>query len=263
MSTFELILSILALVVIGFLINSVRKRKQNATKVPGPKPAEKSKTTEQIVIEKIEESFPEAEPEDVRHTIVVALAVDGKPDDYDAPPTDTDNWPELLSLSYFIFDKEGYLIKDKDLIFKNSTPPPENTLEEYCISMDHLQEMAIPPNQALREFIKDAQGCKKLVAHNASYVNNVLHSNFLRNKEKYPFSRTKKVCTMKKTRQFLMIPSYYSDDYKYPKLEELAAACFSSGKDPEGFEINIAKSSYWKARATAKCFWFLHDIGEL
>ncbi|AEL23991.1 3'-5' exonuclease family protein [Cyclobacterium marinum] len=208
--------------------------------------------------------FERAGQEDLEgYHIVMAVDTLGKPKDYKAPASDLDNWPPPISISYYIFNIRGELVKSNYLFILTDEIPSDQVLNEYGISKDYFKAKGIPAKEAYQQIKIDAASCKNLVAHNVSYLKKIIYADFKRNKVPFPFGKMRTTCTMKETTKFVGIEADYGDDYKWPNLEELIDACFFVSMDPEGIEIPEAQNSRWKARSIAKCFIYLKKIDEL
>lgn len=186
--------------------------------------------------------------------LIVAVGTVGKPKDYNAPASDLENWPEVVSLSYRIFSRDLRLVVSKDLLIKTTSKPSDAVLKEYGIPGVILAQKGIPASEAYQQLVADSAHCLNIVGHNIKYLRSVLKANFIRNGIKYPFANIKNTCTMRESTKLAMIPSPSGDGYKLPTLEQLIAACYYPWEDAKSFKIGVVQSAAWKAEATAKCF---------
>jgi DNA polymerase III subunit epsilon len=93
-----------------------------------------------------------------------------------------------------------------------------------------------------------------LVAHNMSFDEKIVGSEFLRNGFQNSIPPMPKICTMQSTTNYCKINGNYG--YKWPKLSELHYKLF-------GFEFEEAHNAMVDINATAKCFWELKKIGVI
>lgn len=106
MSTFTVVIIIL---VISLIVFAAKKLKKNDTNLLSDTDEKPLKAANSWGTKHLTQSFPAASPDDKPQYVVISLAADGKPIDYDSPAKDLENWPEMMSISYLIFDREGYL----------------------------------------------------------------------------------------------------------------------------------------------------------
>lgn len=89
-----------------------------------------------------------------------------------------------------------------------------------------------------------------IVCHNYTFDRNVMVSEFLRLNLPYKYRRQTRIfCTMKYSTQLLKIPGYKSNQYKFPKLEEL----FKHLTDAEMSEHYKAHDAEGDVAATVVC----------
>lgn len=125
--------------------------------------------------------FERAGQEDLEgYHIVMAVDTLGKPKDYKAPASDLDNWPPPISISYYIFNIRGELVKSNYLFILTDEIPSDQVLNEYGISKDYFKAKGIPAKEAYQQIKIDAASCKNLVAHNVSYLKKIIYADFKR-----------------------------------------------------------------------------------
>ena len=106
----------------------------------------------------------------------------GLPKNWKAPVTDLNNWPRLVQLAYLLYDTSGNKISSGDFIIK-----PEG----FTIPVDASRIHGITTEKAIREghtistvlqqFNSLIGQANYLVAHNMSFDEKIVGSEFLRN----------------------------------------------------------------------------------
>jgi DNA polymerase III epsilon subunit-like protein len=144
----------------------------------------------------------------------------GLPKNWKAPVTDLNNWPRLVQLAFLYYDSNGTKISGGDFIIK-----PEG----FTIPIDASRIHGISTEKALREgqsitsvlqhFNALIEQASYLVAHNMSFDEKIVGSEFLRNGMQNSIPSKNKICTMEKSTNFCAIDGPYG--YKWPKLSEL------------------------------------------
>ena len=179
----------------------------------------------------------------------------GLPKNWKAPVTDLNNWPRLVQLAYLLYDTSGNKIAGEDFIIK-----PEGFTIPADASRIHgiSTEKAISEGQAissvLQQFNSLIEQASYLVAHNMSFDEKIVGSEFLRNGMQNSIPTKNKICTMEKTTNFCAIDGPYG--YKWPKLSELHYKLFRTG-------FEEAHNAAVDINATAKCFWELKRLGKI
>ena len=115
-----------------------------------------------------------------------------------------------------------------------------------------LQHLVHVFYNVLNDFHKLINNSQTLVAHNMSFDEKIVGSEFLRNGFNNTIPSKPRICTMHSTTNFCKIEGYYG--YKWPKLSELHYKLFC-------FEFEEAHNAMVDINATAKCFWELKRLG--
>ena len=177
----------------------------------------------------------------------------GLPNNWNAPVSDTGNWPRMVQLAILLYEPNGSLAESKNYIIK-----PEG----YTIPSDVSQIHGITTERALREGIElsnvlstfEALAAKatSLVAHNMEFDEKILGCEFLRITGREPLSSKQKFCTMKSPNilRYCALPPLRYGSYKWPKLSELHYKLFGSYFDN-------AHNASVDIQVTAKCFFEL------
>ncbi|MGB0931330.1 MAG: 3'-5' exonuclease, partial [Chitinophagales bacterium] len=177
------------------------------------------------------------------------------PKNWKAPVTQVDNWPRLVQLAWAMYDLEGKCIAQNDQIIKpQGFRIPIGAARVHGISTEKAMAEGEDLMAVLTDFEQKVNLSTYLVAHNMSFDEKIMGSEFLRNGFRNSIATKDTICTMKASTDFCKIPGNYG--YKWPKLEELYYQLFSeSFEDAHNAAADIA--------ATSRCFWELKRIGVL
>jgi DNA polymerase-3 subunit epsilon len=177
----------------------------------------------------------------------------GLPRNWKAPVSDLNNWPRLVQLAYLYYDSIGNKISGGDFIIKpEGFTIPTDASRIHGISTERALREGQPIVTILQHFNSLIAQATFLVAHNMSFDEKIVGSEFLRNGLQNSIESKKKICTMESTTNFCAIAGPYG--YKWPKLSELHYKLFRTG-------FNEAHNAAVDISATAKCFWELKRLG--
>ncbi len=179
----------------------------------------------------------------------------GLPKNWKAPVTDLNNWPRLVQLAYISYDLEGNKISGGDIIIKPSGfSIPLDSSRIHGITTEIAMSKGSDLKESLKEFHDLVDQSQYLVAHNMSFDEKIMGSEFLRNNFANIIPSKKRICTMESTTDFCAIPGYYGN--KWPKLSELHYKLFKT-------DFEEAHNAAVDITITAKCFWELKRIGKI
>lgn len=170
----------------------------------------------------------------------------GLPIDYNAPASDTSNWPRLVQLSWILTDSNFKIVNKQDLIIKpNGYSIPSNVSRLHGISTERALKDGVELIDALKIFSDDISKASMCVGHNISFDKKIVACELYRLRLKDFISAKKSICTMKSTINLCRIPGCYG--YKYPKLQDLHYTLF-------GFNFDDAHNAMSDVTATVKCY---------
>lgn len=179
----------------------------------------------------------------------------GLPKNWQAPITDSDNWPRLVQLAWAWFDKEGekwdfydYIIYPKDFII------PGESAKIHRISQDLAIEKGKDLKEVLSFFSQQVNQAEFLVAHNFDFDEKIIGAELFRLKMPDIFLETKKICTMKTTANICRLPGSRGN-YKWPNLSELHKHLFKQ-------DFSEAHDALVDVFACARCFFTLKKQGH-
>ena len=177
----------------------------------------------------------------------------GLPRNWKAPVTDLNNWPRLVQLAFLYFDSNGNKISGGDFIIKpEGFTIPSDASRIHEISTEKALREGQSISTVLQQFNSLIGQAIYLVAHNMSFDEKIVGSEFLRNGMPNSIPSKNKICTMEKTTTFCPITG--PNGYRWPKLSELHYKLFRT-------DFEEAHNASVDIKATAKCFWELKKTG--
>jgi DNA polymerase III epsilon subunit-like protein len=150
-----------------------------------------------------------------------------------------DNWPDLVSISWIVYDGEERVSKESYIIRPQGWSIPADVAKIHGITDEIAHERGESLRDVLRAFTMALRSCNYVVAHNMKFDRNVLHAAYKWRLNADPrefWSYKAEICTMILSKNELRLPSKYpkpNDPYKMPRLDELYEATFRA-KAPAG-----------------------------
>lgn len=177
----------------------------------------------------------------------------GLPDDYNAPHSDTENWPRMVQVAWEAYDVRGRKIVAKSHVIRpDGFKIPKDAQRIHGISTMIAKRIGAPVADVLDEFMDVLGESSVLVAHNLSFDTGILGAEFHRIGTKRPFRHVIQICTMKEATDYCALPGPYGS--KWPKLEELHYKLFRK-------RVKEAHDAGADAATCAKCFFELKRLG--
>lgn len=239
-------------------VSIVREYEESLRKVEQRRAEEQKRIEEQRRVEaqKLEEERASAERQTQTQLQPYYLFFDtettGLPACYDAPCSDTKNWPRLVQLSWIVTDIDGNVIRTSDNIIKpvGFTIPFEAS-NLHGITTNKALSEGKDLRSVIEQFMGELKNVSYVVGHNVEFDTNIVGAELYRLGIYSPDLRFKRsICTMKSTIDYCQIPPYRYGSYKFPKLQELHKKMF-------GYEFDDAHNSMCDIEATKKCFFEL------
>jgi DNA polymerase-3 subunit alpha len=181
----------------------------------------------------------------------------GLPKSWNAPITDTDNWPRCIQIAWQLHDSLGNVIEHNDfLIQPDGFNIPYDAERIHGISTDLAQEQGVPLNEGLELFNDALKKAKFIVGQNVGFDINIMGCEFYRlgvenNLTTLPILDT---CT-EKTALLCQIPGGRGGKFKLPTLTELHKHLF-------GVDFAEAHNATADVEATTRCFLELIRLRE-
>lgn len=181
----------------------------------------------------------------------------GLPIDYNAPVTDSENWPRLVQLAWQIHDERGELVDVKNFIVRpEGFEIPYGSEKIHGISTDRAQKEGLDLEFVLSEFNKALQSVNTVSGHNVEFDNNIMGAEFHRKKMETPLFEKNMVDTKEVSTEYCALPGGRGGKYKWPNLNELHQKLFGEGFD-------AAHNASADVQATARCFLEMIRIGVI
>ncbi|QXP77478.1 MULTISPECIES: DNA polymerase III subunit alpha [Winogradskyella] len=176
----------------------------------------------------------------------------GLPKRWDAPITDTDNWPRCIQIAWQLHDAMGNCIEHQDYLVKpEGFNIPYDAEKIHGISTGLAEEQGIPLSEVLEKFNIALSKTKFVVGQNVKFDLNIMGAEFVREDlanqlQELPVLDT---CT-EQTASLCQIPGGRYGKFKLPTLTELHQFLFNK---PFGEAHNATAD----VEATTRCFFEL------
>ena len=172
----------------------------------------------------------------------------GLPRDFNAPITDTDNWPRVVQLAWQLHDEAGELISQKDFIIKpDGYNIPFESERVHGISTELAQTLGVDLTEVLAQFNKDLSRANFMVGHNLKFDVNVLGAEFVRLGQDTPLVKPVLDTCTEKTALLCQIPGGRGGRFKLPTLTELHEFLFQES-------FSEAHNATADVESTTRCF---------
>ncbi|MCB0424324.1 MAG: 3'-5' exonuclease, partial [Mangrovimonas sp.] len=181
----------------------------------------------------------------------------GLPKRWDAPITDTDNWPRAVQIAWQLHDGMGNCIEHQDyLIQPDGFNIPYDAEKIHGISTELAQEQGVPLQHVLEKFNQALEKTKFIVGQNVGFDVNIMGCEFYRSEvanklQELPVLDT---CT-EHTAELCKIPGGRGGKFKLPTLTELHEYLFA-------VPFAEAHNATADVEATTRCFFELIRLGE-
>lgn len=113
--------------------------------------------------------------------IIFDTETTGLPKRWDAPITDTDNWPRCIQLAWQIHDEMGNLVEHHDFLVKpDGFDIPYDSEKIHGISTALAEEQGLPLQEVLEKFNVALNKAKFVVGQNLGFDLNIMGCEFYR-----------------------------------------------------------------------------------
>ena len=176
----------------------------------------------------------------------------GLPKNWNAPITDSDNWPRAIQIAWQLHDEMGAVIEHQDYLIKpDGFDIPYDAERIHGISTALAEKDGIALAEVLDKFKIALSQAKFVVGQNVGFDNNIMGAEFHRlkvenNLQELPVLDT---CT-EATAQLCQIPGGRGGKFKLPTLTELHKHLFGQG-------FGEAHNATADVEATTRCFFEL------
>ncbi|MGA1776166.1 MAG: DNA polymerase III subunit alpha [Flavobacteriaceae bacterium] len=182
----------------------------------------------------------------------------GLPKRWDAPLSDSENWPRCIQIAWQIHDASGELIAHQDyLIQPTGFTIPFDSEQVHGISTALAEEQGVSLSEVLEDFQAAIKGVAFVVGHNISFDRNIMGAEFLRQGLEDPLEGKSVIdtCT-EETATLCKLAGGRGGKFKLPTLGELYVHLFQ-----EQFEE--AHNATADVEATARAFFELLRKNEI
>ncbi|NGF57438.1 DNA polymerase III subunit alpha [Parapedobacter sp. SGR-10] len=184
--------------------------------------------------------------------IIFDTETTGLPKRWDAPITDTDNWPRCIQIAWQLHDENGRLIEHQDYLIKpDGFNIPYDSEKIHGISTELATEQGVPLPEVLTKFNEALAKAKFVVGQNIGFDINIMGCEFYRYGVESPMSSMPVLDTCTEvTAELLQLPGGRGGRYKLPNLTELHSYLF-------GVPFAEAHNATADVEATTRCFFEL------
>jgi DNA polymerase III subunit alpha len=181
--------------------------------------------------------------------IIFDTETTGLPERYDAPLSDSANWPRCVQLAWQVHDQTGNLIEQFDCLIKpEGYNIPYDSEQIHGISTELAQEQGIPLQDALAKFEEALLKASYVVGQNVGFDINILGAEYFRIGKSSPLTKFPVIDTCTEcTADLLKLPGGRGGKFKLPTLTELHQYLF-------GIPFSEAHNASADVEATARCF---------
>lgn len=183
----------------------------------------------------------------------------GVPHDYQAPITNSGNWPRLVQLGWIVTDDKGRVIKKGNHIIKpDGFVIPSGAASVHGITTEKAMAEGEPLRAVLDEFMDDLATSSMVVGHNVSFDQHIVGAELYR----MGYATCNRIitiqstCTMELGTDVCKIGPFRFGSYKWPKLQELYRKLF-------GFDFDGAHDAMADITATKDCYFELCRRGVI
>jgi DNA polymerase III subunit alpha len=173
----------------------------------------------------------------------------GLPKRWDAPITDTDNWPRCIQIAWQLHDDMGNLLEHQDYIVRpDGFNIPYDAERIHGISTDLATEQGISLADALTRFNAALDKASFIVGQNVGFDVNIMGAEFHRHGVDSRLGKMKVLDTCTEiTAELLRLPGGRGGKFKLPTLTELHQYLF-------GEPFSEAHNATADVEATTRCF---------
>lgn len=181
----------------------------------------------------------------------------GLPQNFNAPLSDTDNWPRMVQIAWQLHDDMGNLIENQDYIIKpEGYDIPFNASRIHGITTKLAHEEGRDLEEVLNEFNEVLKKAKFGVGQNVEFDYKIIGAEFFRKNIENQLQELPKADTMHLATDFTAIPSGKGGKFKSPKLEEIYEKLY-------GEKFDEAHNAAADVNATAQVFFELMRVGVI
>src|SRR5690606_9162432 len=173
----------------------------------------------------------------------------GLPKRWDAPVSDTDNWPRCIQIAWQLHDAMGELVEHRSYLVKpDGFNIPFDAERIHGISTELAEEQGQPLADVLHQFNAALAKAKFVVGQNIGFDINIMGCEFHRTGIDSPMAQLPVLDTCTEvTAELLQLPGGRGGKFKLPNLTELHQYLF-------GVPFAEAHNATADVEATTRCF---------
>ena len=190
--------------------------------------------------------------------IIFDTETTGLPKRWNAPLTDSENWPRCIQIAWQVHADSGELLSHEDyLIQPDGFTVPYDAEQIHGISTALAEQQGRPLDEVLTLFSTALEQAEYLGGHNVTFDLNIMGAEFLRLGDHNPLEEAQVIdtCT-EETAQLCQLPGGRGGKFKLPTLTELFIHLFGAG-------FGEAHNATADVEATTRCFLELLRKGQL
>ncbi|WP_294207953.1 DNA polymerase III subunit alpha [uncultured Chryseobacterium sp.] len=179
----------------------------------------------------------------------------GLPKNFNAPLSDSENWPRMVQIAWQLHDDDGKLIENQDYIIKpEGYDIPFNAARIHGITTKIANDEGRDLQEVLEEFSKVLDRVRIVSGHNVEFDYNIVGAEFFRKNMKDNLQEKPKADTMILGTDFCQLGGGRGGRFKPPKLEELYEKLY-------GNKFDEAHNAAADVNATAQVFFEMMRVG--
>src|SRR5690606_7077420 len=179
----------------------------------------------------------------------------GLPQNFNAPLSDSQNWPRMVQIAWQLHDRNGNLIENQDYIIKpEGYDIPFNATRIHGISTKMAHELGRNLGEVLLEFQQVLERAEVVAGHNIDFDYKIAGAEFFRLDIQNNLLEKPAADTMELGTPFCQLGGGKNGRYKSPKLEELYEKLY-------GNRFDEAHNAAADVNATAQVFFEMIRIG--
>ncbi|MGB1992519.1 MAG: DNA polymerase III subunit alpha, partial [Flavobacteriaceae bacterium] len=157
----------------------------------------------------------------------------GLPANWDAPLSDSDNWPRCVQIAWQLHASDGHMISHDDfIVIPDGFDIPFESEKVHGISTDLATRDGVAIQQVVESFIEVVDKAEFLVGHNLKFDLNIMGAELLRlGKENILTTKSILDTCTEDTAAMCQLPGGRGGKFKLPTLNELYAFLFNETFD--------------------------------
>ena len=190
--------------------------------------------------------------------IIFDTETTGLPKRWNAPLTDSENWPRCIQIAWQVHADSGELLSHEDyLIQPDGFTVPYDAEQIHGISTALAEQQGRPLDEVLTLFSTALEQAEYVGGHNVTFDLNIMGAEFLRLGDHNPLEEAQVIDTCsEETAQLCQLPGGRGGKFKLPTLTELYIHLFGAG-------FGEAHNATADVEATTRCFLELLRKGQL